>query len=93
MSLTYFDMCHSQVNIIHKRNYKKIPFEPNVEWIKLDYFSPYNDSRGAYFKTLPPQVRNVLRKQYKNCMKQKKMTISFFHGFFKLRKQHKHLKL
>ena len=46
---THSDMCPSQVNIIHKRNYNKIPLEPNVEWIKLDY-SPYNDSRRAYFK-------------------------------------------
>ena len=52
-------MSHSQVNIIHKRNYKNIPFGPNGEWITLDYFFPYNDARRAYFKILPPQVRNA----------------------------------
>ena len=40
MSLTNSDIYHSQVNIIHKKNYKKTPFTPNVEWIKLYYFPP-----------------------------------------------------
>ena len=56
MSPTHSDMYHSQVNIIHKKNYKKTPFTPNVERIKLDYFSPYNKPRRAYFQILPPQV-------------------------------------
>ena len=84
MSPTHFDMCHSQVNIIHKKNYKRTPFKPNIEWIKLDYFSPYNKPRRAYFQTLLPQARNSLRKQYESYMNQNKITILFFHWFFKL---------
>ena len=53
MSPTHFDICPSQVNIIHNKNYKKIPFEPNVEWIKLDYFFLYNKPGRAYFQTIP----------------------------------------
>ena len=60
---------------------KKTPFTPNVEWIKSYYFSPHNNTKMAYFQTLPPQAR-------KN---QKKMTIHFFYWFFKLRKQRKQL--
>ena len=91
MSPTHSDMYSSQVNIIHKKNYKKTPFKPNVEWIKLDYFFPYNKPRRAYFQTLSPHIRNALRKQYENYMNQKKMTIHFFHWFFKLRKKRKQL--
>ena len=40
-----------------------VPKKP--KWIKLEYFSPYNKPKRAYFQTLPPQVRNTLRKQYK----------------------------
>ena len=53
------------------------------------YFSPYNNARRNYFKTLPPQVRNALRKQYEKYMQQIKMTIPFFHWFFKFRKPSK----
>ena len=42
---------NNQVNIIHKKNYKKTHFTPNVEWIKLDYFSPYNSPKIVYFQT------------------------------------------
>ena len=62
MSHTHYDMYLNQVNIIHKKNYKKTYFTHNVEWIKLDYFSPYNSPKRAYFQTLPSQARNALRK-------------------------------
>ena len=48
------------------------------------YFSPYNNARRNYFKTLPPQVRNALRKQYEKYMQQVKITIHFFHSFSSL---------
>ena len=84
-------MCVNQVNIIHKKNYKKTHFTPNVEWIKSYYFSLHNDTKRAYFQTLPLQVRNALRKEYEKYMNQKKMTIPFFYWFFKLKKQRKQL--
>ena len=56
VSPTHSDMFPNQVNIIHKKNYKKTHFTPNVEWIKSDYFSPQNDTKRAYFQILPPQV-------------------------------------
>ena len=59
MSLTHSNMYLNQVNIIHKKNYKKTHFTPNVEWIKSYYFSPYNSAKRAYFQTLPPQARNA----------------------------------
>ena len=77
-------MYPNQVNIIHKKNYKKTPFTPNIKWIKSYYFSPYNDTKRAYFQTLPPQARNALRKQYKKYMNQKKMTIPFSISFSNL---------
>ena len=81
-------MYHNQINIIDKKkNYKKTYFTPNVEWIKSYYFSTYNNTKRAYFQTLPPQARNTLGKQYEKYMNQKKMTIPFFYWFFKLRKQ------
>ena len=86
MSATHLDMYPNQVNIIHTKNYKKTP---NVEWIKSNYFAPYNNTKRAYFQTLPPQARNALRKQYEKYMNQKKMTILFFYWFFLLRKQNK----
>ena len=85
MSPTHSDMFPNQVNIIHKKNYKKTPFTPNIEWIKTDYFSPKNDSKRVYFQTFPPQTRNALRKQYEKYMNQKKITIPFFYWFFKLK--------
>ena len=91
MSLTHSNIYHNQVNISHKKNYKKTSFTPNVEWIKSYYFSPYNSTKRAYFQTLRPQARNALRKQYEKYMKQKKMIIPFFYWFFKLRKQRKQL--
>ena len=87
MSPTHSDMYPNQVNIIHKKNYKKTHFTPNVEWIKLDYFSSRNNTKRAYFQTLLPQASNALRKQYEKYMNQKKMKIHFFHWFFLLRKQ------
>ena len=89
MSATHLDMYPNQVNIIHTKNYKKTHFTPNVEWIKSNYFAPYNNTKRAYFQTLPPQARNALRKQYEKYMNQKKMTILFFYWFFLLRKQNK----
>ena len=74
------------INIIKRRYIKRSPFIPNVEWIKLDYFSPYNTAKRNYFKQLPPQVRNALWKQYEKYMQHIKMTIPFFHWFFKFRK-------
>ena len=62
VSPTYSDMYPNQVNIIYKKNYKKIHFTLNVEWIKSYYFSLHNDTKRAYFQTLPLQVRNALRK-------------------------------
>ena len=50
------------INIIRKRYIKRNPFVPNVEWIKSDYFSPQNNAKRNYFKQLPSQVRNALRK-------------------------------
>ena len=47
--------------------------------IKLEYFSPYNKPKRAYFQTFPHRVRNTLRKQYKKFINKRKMTISFFH--------------
>ena len=73
----------NQVNIIHKKNYKKTYFTHNVEWIKLDYFFPYNSPKRAYFQTLSSQARNALRKQYENYINQKKMVIPFFPLIFK----------
>ena len=87
VSLTHSDIYHNQVNISHKKNYKKTSFTPNVVWIKSYYFSPYNNTKRTYFQTFLPQARNVLRKQYEKYMNQKKMTIPFFYWFFKLRKQ------
>ena len=40
MSPTHFDIYPNQVNIIHKKNYKKIHFTPNIEWIKIILFFP-----------------------------------------------------
>ena len=91
MSPTHFDIYPNQVNIIHKKNYKKTLFTPNVEWIKSYYFSPYNSSKRDQFQILHSQARNVLGKQYEKYMNQKKMTIPFFYWFFKLRKQRKQL--
>ena len=91
MSPTHSDMYLNQVNIIHKKNNKKTTFTPNVEWIKSYYFSTYNNTKRAYFQTLPPQARNTLGKQYEKYMNQKKMAIPFFYWFFKLRKQRKQL--
>ena len=51
-------MYPNQVNIIHKKYYKKTHFTPNVEWIKSYYFSPHNNTKRAYFQALPPQARN-----------------------------------
>ena len=62
MSPTHSDMYPNQINIIHTKNYKKTHFTPNVEWIKSNYFAPYNNTKRAYFQTLPPQARNALRK-------------------------------
>ena len=53
---------------------------------KTSPFVPYNGAKRDYFKSLKPQVRNALRKQYENYMQQIKMTIPFFHWFFKFRK-------
>ena len=53
------DMYPNQVNIIYKKNYKKTFFTPNVEWIKLYYFSPYNSPKRAYFQTLPHQAKKI----------------------------------
>ena len=50
MSPTHSNMYSSQVNIIHKKNYKKTHFTPNVEFIKLDYFSPYDKPKELIFK-------------------------------------------
>ena len=47
VSPTHSDMYPNQVNIIHKKNYKKTHFTPNVEWIKLDYFPSYNSLKRA----------------------------------------------
>ena len=91
MSPTHYVMHHSQVNIIHKKNYKRTLFKPNIEWVKLDYFSPYNNPRRTYFQTLLPQARNALRKHNENYMNKKKITIHFFHWFFKLRKKQKQI--
>ena len=91
VSPTHSDMYPNQVNIIHKKNYKKTHFTPNVEWIKLDYFSSRNNTKRAYFQTLLPQASNALRKQYEKYMNQKKMKIHFFHWFFLLRKQRKQI--
>ena len=86
VSPTHSDMYPNQVNIIYKKNYKKIHFTPNVEWIKSYYFAPYNNTKRAYFQSFPPQTRNALRKQYEKYMNQKKITIPFFYWFFKLKK-------
>ena len=50
------------INIIRRRYIKRNPFNPDIEWIKLDYFSSYNNVKRNYFKQLHPQVRNALRK-------------------------------
>ena len=70
---------------------KKTLFTPNVEWIKSNYFSSHNNTKRAYFQTLPSQAENALRKQYEKYMNQKKITIPFFYWFFKLKKQRKQL--
>ena len=85
MSPTHSNMFPNQVNIIHKKNYKNIHFTLNVEWIKSYYFSLHNDTKRAYFQTLPPQARNALRKQYEKYMNQNKITIPFFIGFSNLK--------
>ena len=74
------------INIIRRRYIKRNPFVSDVEWIKLDYFSLYNNAKRNYFKKLPPQVTNALRKQYEKYMQKVMMTIPFFHWFFKFRK-------
>ena len=56
------------INIIRRRYIKRNHFVLDVECIKLDYFSPYNNSKRNYFKQLPPQVRNSLRKEYEKYM-------------------------
>ena len=91
MSPTYFDMYPNQVNIIHKKNYKKTTFTLNVEWIKSYYFAPQNNTKRAYFQILPPQAGSALRKQYEKYMNQKKMIILVFYWFFLLRKQRKQI--
>ena len=78
-------MYHNQVNIIHKKNYKKTHFTPNVEWIKSYYFAPYNNTKRVYFQTFPLQTRNALRKQYEKYMNQKKLLFLFSIGFSKLK--------
>ena len=73
-------MCHLLILIyiiiklilVIKKNYKKTSFTPNVEWIKSYYFFPYNDTKRAYFQTLPPQAGSALRKQYEKYMNKKK---------------------
>ena len=91
MSPTHSDLYSNQVNIIHKKNYEKTHFTPNIEWIKSYYFVPYNNTKIAYFQTLHPQAINALRKQYEKYMNQKKMTIHFFYWFFLLIKQRKQI--
>ena len=58
------------INVITRRYIKRNHLVPDVEWIKLDYFSFYNTVKRNYFKTLPPQVRNALQKQYEKYMQQ-----------------------
>ena len=88
---THSNMYPNQVNIIHKKNYKKTRFTPNIEWIKSYYFASYNNTKRVYFQLFPPQTRNALRKQYKKYMNQKKITIPFFYWFFKFKKQRKQI--
>ena len=78
-------MYPNQVNIIHKKNYKKTSFTPNIELIKSDYFAPYNNTKRVYFQTFPLQTRNALRKQYEKYMNQKKLLFLFSIGFSKLK--------
>ena len=47
------------INIIKKRYIKRNLFVLDVECIKFDYFSPYNNGKRKYFKQLPPQVTNT----------------------------------
>ena len=56
------------INIVRRRYIKRNPFVSDVEWIKLDYFSLYNNAKRNYFKQLLPQVTNALRKQYEKYM-------------------------
>ena len=56
------------INIIRRRYIKRNHFVLDVECIKLDYFSPYNNAKRNYFQQFPPQVRNALRKQYEKYM-------------------------
>ena len=74
------------INIIRKRNIKRNHFVPKVELIKANYFSLENTAKRNYFQQIPPQVRNVLRKQYEKYMQQVRITIPFFLWFFKYRK-------
>ena len=64
-NLTIFphpDKPHLNKNIIKRKYIKRNHFIPNVKWIKSYYFSPYNNAKRNYFRQLPPQVRNALRK-------------------------------
>ena len=83
------DKPHLNTNIIRRRYIKRNLFV--LEWIKLNYFSPYNNAKRNYFKQLSPQVRNALKKQYEKYMQQVRITIHFFHWFFKFRKPLKKL--
>ena len=74
------------INIVRKKYIKRNPFVPKVELIKANYFSLENTAKRNYFQQIPPQVRNVLRKQYEKYMQQVRITIPFFLWFFKYRK-------